>query len=53
MTMPHKAINKLGELERAVMDTVWQAGRGPLAGVGRDVHDELSRSAATSPTRRS
>jgi predicted transcriptional regulator len=45
MTMPHKAINKLGELERAVMDTVWQAqaeGRSPVS--VRTVHDELSRS---------
>ena len=43
--MPHKAINKLGELERAVMDTVWQAqaeGRSPVS--VRTVHDELSRS---------
>ena len=43
--MPHKAINKLGELERAVMDAVWQAGaegRSPLS--VRAVHDELSRS---------
>lgn len=45
MTMPQKAINKLGELERAVMDAVWQAGaegRSPLS--VRAVHDELSRS---------
>ncbi|GAB3074689.1 hypothetical protein ASD62_10855 [Phycicoccus sp. Root563] len=43
--MPHKAINKLGELERAVMDAVWAAGadgRAPLS--VREVHDELSRS---------
>lgn len=43
--MPHKAINKLGELERAVMDAVWKAGtegRTPLS--VRAVHDELSLS---------
>ena len=43
--MPHKAINKLGELERAVMDTVWQAeqaGRAPVS--VRDVHRALAPS---------
>lgn len=43
--MPHKAINKLGELERAVMDAAWRAqaeGRAPLS--VRAVHDELSTS---------
>lgn len=43
--MPHKAINKLGELERAVMESVWRAaenGRAPLS--VRAVHDELSGS---------
>jgi predicted transcriptional regulator len=42
--MPHKAINKLGELERAVMETVWQAGQSGHAPVSvRDVYSELGR----------
>ncbi len=42
--MPHKAINKLGDLERAVMDAVWAAaerGQSPVS--VRDVHAELGR----------
>jgi predicted transcriptional regulator len=44
--MPRKAMNTLGELERAVMDQVWgaaDAGRAPVS--VREVH------AALSPTR--
>jgi predicted transcriptional regulator len=44
--MPRKAMNTLGDLERAVMDQVWgaaDAGRAPVS--VRDVH------AALSPTR--
>jgi predicted transcriptional regulator len=42
--MPRKAINRLGELERAVMEQVWAAadeGR-PTVSV-REVHDGLTR----------
>jgi predicted transcriptional regulator len=40
--MPHKAINQLGDLERAVMDAIWSAadaGR-PTVSV-REVHEAL------------
>jgi predicted transcriptional regulator len=41
--MPRKAINRLGELERAVMEQVWAAaaeGRGTVS--VREVHDALA-----------
>ncbi|SDP57235.1 Predicted transcriptional regulator [Pedococcus dokdonensis] len=43
--MPRKAMNTLGELERAVMDEVWRAaeeGRAPVP--VREVHDSLAAS---------
>lgn len=42
--MQHKAINRLGELERAVMDAVWVAADEGHPSVSvRDVHDALAR----------
>lgn len=41
--MPHRAMNTLGDLERAVMEQVWSAaeeGRTPVA--VRDVHEALA-----------
>ena len=51
VTMPRKAMNTLGDLERAVMEQVWLAaeeGRAPVS--VREVHEALGR-AAGSPTR--
>ena len=42
--MPRKAINRLGELERAVMDQVWAAADDGRHTVSvREVHEALSR----------
>ena len=50
--MPRKAMNTLGDLERAVMDQVWRAADERRAPVSvRAVHEALGRDAATSPTR--
>ena len=43
--MPTKAINKLGELERAVMEQVWLRGEAGEPSVSvREVHEALSDS---------
>jgi predicted transcriptional regulator len=42
--MSHKAINRLGELERAVMDQVWATAEDPGQSVSvREVHEALAR----------
>jgi predicted transcriptional regulator len=42
--MPRKAMNTLGDLERAVMDQVWRAADHGRAQVSvREVHEELGR----------
>jgi len=42
--MPHKAINRLGELERAVMEAVWAAAQAGSPSVSvREVHESLAR----------
>jgi predicted transcriptional regulator len=43
--VPTKALNKLGELERAVMDQVWALGEAGEPSVSvRDVHEALTAS---------
>ncbi|GAB3442043.1 transcriptional repressor BlaI [Phycicoccus ginsengisoli] len=40
--MPHKAINRLGDLERAVMDAIWSAADAGHPSVSvREVHEAL------------
>lgn len=42
--MPQKAINRLGELERVVMDAVWAAAQAGSPSVSvREVHESLAR----------
>ena len=43
--MPHKAMNTLGDLERAVMEQVWRAAEQDRAPVSvREVHEALATS---------